>query len=127
MDRRRGGPHGDDPLASPARIRSTIANYVDRPDELLPLRVFHKALADVNRLRIVRRLAAGPASVTELIDHVGLSQPLVSWHIRRLRAAGIVATRRAGRETLCSLRPEVFAEMAAHERTLLGLPLDGAR
>lgn len=81
----------------------------------------------MNRLRIVRRLAAGPASVTELIDHVGLSQPLVSWHIRRLRAAGIVATRRAGRETLCSLRPEVFAEMAAHERTLLGLPLDGAR
>ena len=44
------------------------------------MRLFHKALADVNRLRIVRRLAEGEASVAELIDHVGLSQPLVIWH-----------------------------------------------
>ena len=42
----------------------------------------------MNRLRIVRRLAQGEATVTELIDHVGLSQPLVSWHLGRLRLAG---------------------------------------
>ena len=46
--------------------------------------MFHKALSDVNRLRIVRRLAHGKASVGELIDHVGLSQPLVSWHLGKL-------------------------------------------
>ena len=50
-------------------------------------------MADVNRLRIVRRLVAGEATVTELTDHVGLSQPLVSWHLGRLRAA---ETRLAG-------------------------------
>jgi DNA-binding transcriptional ArsR family regulator len=83
--------------------------------------VFHKALADVNRLRIVRRLANGPASVTDLIEQIGLSQPLVSWHVGRLRAAGLVATRRKGRETTCSLRPEVFEAFAARERTVLGL------
>ena len=50
-------------MPSPARIRSTIATIVDQPDELRELRVFHKALADVNRLRIVQRLARGRASV----------------------------------------------------------------
>jgi DNA-binding transcriptional ArsR family regulator len=106
---------------SPARIRSTIASVVDQPDELRQIRLFHKALADVNRLRIVQRLANASATVTELIDHVGLSQPLVSWHLGKLRAAGIVTTRRIGRETICSLRPDAFTEAAAHERELLGV------
>ena len=108
-------------MPSPARIRSTIASVVDQPDDLRELRLFHKALSDVNRLRIVQRLARGKASVSELIDHVGLSQPLVSWHLGRLRAAGIVETTRRGRETLCSLRPEAFARIAVRERNLLGL------
>ena len=106
---------------SPARIRSTIANAVLQPDELRELRLVHKALADVNRLRIVRRLAAGAASVTELVAEVGLSQPLVSWHVGRLRAAGLVATRRIGRETVCSVLPEAFAAFAARQRAVLGL------
>jgi ArsR family transcriptional regulator len=108
-------------VASPARIRSTIATIVDQPEELRELRLFHKALADVNRLRIVQRLARGKASVGELIEHVGLSQPLVSWHLGRLRAAGIVDTTRHGRETLCSLRPDAFSRIALRERDLLGL------
>jgi DNA-binding transcriptional ArsR family regulator len=106
---------------SPARIRSTIASVVDQPDELRQIRLFHRALADVNRLRIVQRLSTGAASVTELIEHVGLSQPLVSWHLGKLRASGIVTTRRSGRETLCSLRLEAFDETLARERALLGL------
>ena len=40
---------------SPAHIRSTLASVVDQPDELRSLRIVHKALADVNRLRIVQR------------------------------------------------------------------------
>ena len=114
--------HGVCPLSpSPARIRSTIASVVDQPDELRELRIVHKALADVNRLRIVQRLAYGDASVTDLIEEVGLSQPLVSWHVGRRRAAGLVETRRNGRETTCSLRPEAFEAFVARERTILGL------
>lgn len=60
--------------------------------------------------------------MTELIDHVGLSQPLVSWHLARLRLAGIVQTRRNGRETVCMLRAETFDEVSARERVLFGLP-----
>jgi DNA-binding transcriptional ArsR family regulator len=109
-------------VASPARIRSTIHSVIDKPDDLRELRVFHKALSDVNRLRIVQRLASGKASVGELIDHVGLSQPLVSWHLGRLRAAGIIETTRRGRETLCSLKPDAFDHFMNRERDLLGLP-----
>jgi DNA-binding transcriptional ArsR family regulator len=114
---------------SAARIRSTLATIVDQPDELRQLRLVHKALADVNRLRIVQRLALAQATVTQLIEHVGLSQPLVSWHVGKLRTAGLVQTRRVGRETICSVRPEAFSTFADHERDVLGLdraPADGA-
>ena len=114
--------HGAPTLSpSPARIRSTIATIVDQPDDLRELKAFHKALADVNRLRMIQRLAEAPATVTDLIEHVGLSQPLVSWHIGRLRAAGLVATRRSGRETVCSLRADAFEDQVRRERRLLGL------
>ena len=74
----------------------------------------------------MRRLAEGSASVTDLIDHVGLSQPLVSWHVRKLRTAGLVTTRRSGRETVCSLRPEAFSEIAARESVILGIGPTGS-
>ena len=106
---------------SPARIRSTIASVVDVPDELRDLRTFHKVLADANRLRIVRRLSDGPATVTELIEHVGLSQPLVSWHLSKLREIGLVSARRQGRETVHTIVPEAFEAYAARQSRALGL------
>lgn len=106
---------------SPAHIRSTIAAVVDQPEELRALRLVHKALADVNRLRIVQRLAEGEATVSDLIDRIGLSQPLVSWHLGRLRTAGLIQTRRVGRETVSRLLPEAFRTFADYERRVLGL------
>jgi DNA-binding transcriptional ArsR family regulator len=106
---------------SPARIRSTIASVVDQPEDLRELRLVHKTLADVNRLRILRRLAQAPATVTELISHVGLSQPLVSWHLGRLRAAGLVKARRSGREAVHTIDPDAFEAFARREREILGL------
>ena len=113
---------GDRPLSpTPARIRSTIASAVVQPSDLRELRLVHKTLADVNRLRIIRRLAEAEASVAELVAQVGLSQPLVSWHIGRLRAAGLVTTKRIGRETVCRLVPEAFEAFAARQAAVLGL------
>ena len=106
---------------TPARIRSTIASAVVQPSDLRELRLVHKTLADVNRLRIIRRLAEAEATVAELVAQVGLSQPLVSWHIGRLRAAGLVATKRSGRETVCRLVPEAFEAFAARQAAVLGL------
>jgi ArsR family transcriptional regulator, arsenate/arsenite/antimonite-responsive transcriptional repressor len=108
-------------MPSPARIRSTIATITAPPDDLRDLRVFHKALADTTRLRLLQRLSDGPATVTELTIHVDLSQPLVSWHLRRLELAGLIETRRSGREVICSLRREALAHFRAREGELLGL------
>ncbi len=106
---------------SPARIRSTIANVVDQPDDLRELRRIYKILADVNRLRLLRLLADGPATVTELVDRVGLSQPLVSWHLAKLREAGLVRARRQGRVTLHTIVPEAFEALRVREARALGL------
>lgn len=97
------------------RLRAPVS------DQLRDLKVFHKALADVTRLRIVQLLASRPRTVNELIGAIGLSQPLISWHLRRLRIAGIVTTRRTGREVLCTLERDVIAAVGARERAVLGL------
>ncbi len=82
---------------------------------------YHKALADPTRLRLLQRLAHQPATVTELTEHVDLSQPLVSWHLHRLKAAGVVVTRRSGREVICTLSREALDYFRAREREMLGL------
>jgi hypothetical protein len=46
--------------------------------------------------------------------------------VGRLRAAGLVSTRRAGRETVCRLRPEAFARFAERQAEILGLDGDNA-
>jgi ArsR family transcriptional regulator len=106
-------------LPTPARIRATIATITAAPDELRELRAYHKALADVTRLRILQRLAGSPATVTELTAHVDLSQPLVSWHLRTLKASGLVEARRQGREVICSLRRDAFDRFARRQREML--------
>ena len=70
-------------------------------------------------MRIIQRLTRSSATVTELTDYVDLSQPLVSWHLRTLRAAGLVETRRSGREVICSLRRDVYERHVAEELELL--------
>jgi ArsR family transcriptional regulator len=108
-------------LPSPARIRSTIATLTDLPADLKAVAVVHKALADPTRLRILQRLAEGDGTVTDLMRHVDLSQPLVSWHLRRLRTAGLVETRRSGREVVCSLGRDALRRFHEQEHRLLGL------
>lgn len=81
----------------------------------------HRALGDTNRLDLVRRLAAAPATVSELIESTSLSQPLVSWHLRRLRSAGLVSSERSGRESIYTLRTETIAEGHALMLAALGV------
>ena len=65
---------------------------------------YFRALADHTRLAIVRYLAHHEqVTVTQLGRELRLSQPLISWHLRRLRRAGLVQTRREGRQVWCSL------------------------
>jgi ArsR family transcriptional regulator len=68
------------------------------------LRRYFKALADRTRFDIVRELGRlGECSVTDLCLNLGATQPLMSWHVRVLRSAGVISTRRQGRQVFCSL------------------------
>lgn len=55
-----------------------------------------KALGDANRLAIIHAIGKSSRSVTEIIQDTGLSQTLVSFHLRVMREKGIVRTRRDG-------------------------------
>jgi DNA-binding transcriptional ArsR family regulator len=58
---------------------------------------FLKALAHESRLLILCILAEGEKSVSELEDILNLRQPTVSQQLARLRADGLVSTRRDGK------------------------------
>lgn len=62
-----------------------------------------KSMANEHRLAILCRLATGERSVGELADTVGLSQSALSQHLARLRAEGLVQTRRASQQIFYSL------------------------
>ena len=72
--------------------------------ELRDLRYAFRALSDVARLRIIQHLAGyDETTVSELTRILHISQPLASWHLRQLRRARLVTTRRVGRQVFCSL------------------------
>jgi len=65
-----------------------------------------RLLADPLRWRLMRELAAGDQRVRELAAAAGQPQNLVSYHLRQLRAGGLVTARRSsfdGRDTYYSL------------------------
>ncbi|HEV7679022.1 MAG TPA: metalloregulator ArsR/SmtB family transcription factor [Candidatus Dormibacteraeota bacterium] len=72
-----------------------------------------KALASTARLSIVLELGRQERCVHELVDITGMTQPLVSQHLRVLRGAGVVTARRRGRETAYSLTDDHLAHIAA--------------
>lgn len=62
-----------------------------------------RALGDRTRLRILAMLKVGELCVCELVEALGISQPAVSQHMRRLKQAGWVKERRRGQWVFYSL------------------------
>ncbi|GAC1401367.1 MAG: hypothetical protein NVSMB52_15190 [Chloroflexota bacterium] len=83
---------------------------------------YFRALADRKRLRVVEYLAEhDQMTVTQLGEEMRLSQPLISWHLRILRKASIVKTRRSGRQVWCSLNRPVLEEYQQTVSQIFGL------
>ena len=81
---------------------------------------FFYALKDPLRLRILLILArAGEMTVTDLVRAVHVSQPLVSWHLGRLRIAGLVQAERDGRIARYSANLDALESQYADFRALL--------
>src|SRR5215470_1506153 len=67
-----------------------------------------KAFANTARLRILDLLAHRERAVSDLQQHLGISKANLSQHLAILKAAGVIATRRNGKQIYCSLAmPEV--------------------
>lgn len=64
------------------------------------------AIAEAKRREIVELLALGSRGVTELVEAIRLPQPAVSKHLGVLRAVGLVAVEKRGRERVYSLDAE---------------------
>jgi arsenate reductase (thioredoxin) len=65
-----------------------------------------RALADPTRLSICRRLGAEELCVCHLVEELGLGQPLISHHLKVLKEAGLVETRRHSYWTYYRLLPQ---------------------
>ena len=73
---------------------------------------FH-ALADETRLQILELLRGGEHCVCELTDALELGQSLLSFHLKTLKAAGLVVDRREGRWMYYALEENALRAMAA--------------
>ncbi len=83
-----------------------------------PLVSAYKALGDETRLRILRRLADGPAALHELTELLGLAKSTVHGHLLVLRTGGLVVAD-VSKKTGYRLRRETLAESAALLETYL--------
>src|SRR5688572_28676932 len=74
-------------------------------------RVF-AALADPTRRAILARLATGEATVNELVEPFGFSQPTISKHLKVLESAGLVSRGAAAQFRPVRLNAEPLQEAA---------------
>ncbi|MFM7311987.1 MAG: ArsR/SmtB family transcription factor [Cyanobium sp.] len=70
-----------------------------------------KALADPIRLEVVQALTGGERCVCELTEQLGLAQSRLSFHLRVLRAAGLLEAREQGRWVYYCLRPDAIEQL----------------
>lgn len=92
------------------------------PDAEIVAAVF-KALSDPVRLRLFSRVASHPegeACVCDIAD-VGVSQPTVSHHLKKLREAGLLTSERRRTWVYYRVAPGILEAMA----TLLVIPVTG--
>ena len=70
-----------------------------------------EVLAEPNRRRILDLLRDGERPVADLVQHLAVSQPAVSKHLRVLRDAGLVATRVDAQRRLYRLQLQPLREV----------------
>jgi len=72
--------------------------------------LFAKAIADETRQKIMTLLCCNWLCVTDVVEQLGdVSQPTVSHHLGVLREAGLVSSRREGKQIFYSLNQESVA------------------
>ena len=90
------------------------ASSLDEEEALATAELF-KALGDPARVRIVNLLATSsePVCACELYEPLGLSQPTVSHHLKKLTDAGLLDREQRGKWAYFSLRRDAVETLAA--------------
>ena len=84
-------------------------------DEALATAELFRALSDPARVRIVNLLATSggePVCVCNLIEPLGLAQPTVSHHMKKLLEAGLVEREQRGKWAYFSLKRDAVDKLA---------------
>jgi ArsR family transcriptional regulator, arsenate/arsenite/antimonite-responsive transcriptional repressor len=74
-------------------------------------RALLKALADPIRLQVIEALGGGERCVCELTEELGLAQSKLSFHLKVLKEAGLLADRQSGRWIYYRLQPEALEQL----------------
>ncbi len=102
------------PLMSAAECCAPVGRAGITADEAETLATLFKALADPNRVRIVNLLATSddPICVCNFTGPLGLSQGTVSFHLKKLVAAGLLEREQRGTWAYYSLRRDLLPRLA---------------
>jgi len=97
----------------------TCSGYLTAPalaeDEVVATAELFKTLGDPARVRIVNRVATSrePVCACELYEPLGLSQPTVSHHLKKLVDAGLLEREQRGKWAYFSLKRDAVEKLAA--------------
>lgn len=70
-----------------------------------------KAIGNANRSRVLEALLAGSKTVSEIVQEVQLSQPLVSQNLKVLKSANLVTDERHGQEVYYTVNVRFMADI----------------
>lgn len=87
-----------------ALSRPNAETSLNIPGRVGTVAVLAKSLSDENRLRILMSVSKGKKSVSSIVEELGLSQPLISHHLKELKRALLVNVERNG--------PFIYYELA---------------
>lgn len=105
-----------EPVPTAAACCAPLASAPLSVEQAQELAVRLKALADPARLRLLSLLLASQdreACTCDLTEPLGLSQPTVSHHLKKLTEAGLVAGDRRGVWTYYRVVPDALAGIAS--------------
>ena len=122
-----------EPSATPARkhgkspkVEAAAQNHTPpTPDALKPARAderliaIGKAIADPRRLKILRIVAEGLPTCTDLRASLGISAPTLSHHLHELESAGLIEITRNGRVLKIKLQRKVWKGYLSDLRAML--------
>jgi ArsR family transcriptional regulator, arsenate/arsenite/antimonite-responsive transcriptional repressor len=102
-------------LLEPVECCAPLAASSLSDEEAAATAELFKALGDPARVRLVNLLAQseGEVCMCDLIEPVGLSQPTVSHHMKKLVDAGLVEREQRGKWAYFSLKRDAVEKLAA--------------